>query len=1135
MRFAIFRNVGLLLIVSASLDCKPRRSLSDLAENGGFNETFLEIQKEIAALDARFKLYSEGQMPLLDETVSKHVEETQGKGKNKIDPPDNCPEDLWNQDLSWNNAFLVDLDKKAKESPHLLVRLHAIKLIAIMTNRGSVDCAAQKIDEIVFEYKALRDTPPDQELLLPGATANASYACTSLLRCSVAIEVAVMIGSTFPNADTAQKMTAAIRESIKPLKIPDISRTVLNYRLDSADAYVEFMRATQYHDPAYHGSFVVLDAAQAGQLTQQFDRVLSTFRETYISLTAQPEALVTKDGAIANLIENTLVKQDLAKKDDQVWDLGDSESKRMAELAVEIYQPAIDNHRFNLGMRHYIDRLLMSDPKPWLDKIRSQVTAQRRGREIDGLPANWNITEEERSRILSSQGIAANNGGIEPIAAFMALTNFIDHEVYLPFRSDFRATINFVVEQMNRREKFTIFPKAVHVDSVFRAFDFHQKSYANNVASLPGSDLQLPPEKMEEVQRLRRTFRRLMAIETDIVRKKDQQGNLTWAGFQSVHHQMNRYNALMIARGAAMNKLVDYAKEPWTKHFFDRVLKIETADNPFASTVNKYKTKSAWADALLIPWWTRVPVPTNVVIFNPDNLGNRLQFDLDYATGDLIGQYLVIECADRILTNEGRAEKGMILKDQTFFIDDSTKINFECRPEWTYTDLVTKAFAYGRSTGKDKAEDKLARAIKDHPLLHTAMMVAMSAVIPHFSAVLLRSIAIAGRLVPNVIRTAWYARYIMTLGKLVLDSFIFGVGDFYFRQVIDTVLGIKMTPEEAAAHTSAIFNWRGIMTGALIFGIIPMAHGPVDKLVRGLLGPNVLGTSLYNRTIQNAIFRTPFNRGAVQQLTTSELTRVGALWTLSTGAQMTAETSIFVFHPMLEEEMAAYWQQLKGTYREPGEMEKIWRTLHEPRKVEQIIASALTVTAFTTNRMMGHGVRSSGLDYRVDRQMQFWGTRTRSRSYMQPGFVPHLEFALPKEANKQQVEQAFGEYMEVISKDVQQLKSGGKFSPEVQFIYATEIRRRVLARRMLTEEMDWTKVGPPTSAPELQKYGLEFALDRKLDKDPLKTNNRERDAIWLRTYENIFTGMSNSGLPRSQNQAPQPGTINDAPMPPIYE
>jgi hypothetical protein len=1079
MRLDIRKILAFSLVIVASLNCKPRRSVSGLNEAGEFGSTYLEIQRTITEFELRAKLYE--QLPLIDESVSDWVRQKGANPSNRVSAPESegCPAEVWNRDLSWSNKLVGDLVTAAEKSPHFQVRMYAVKTLILYGNRHSMDCASQKIEELMFTKGAFRDEKIDPKFVTNDP--NAGVVCSSLLRCSIALEVGVLLASNYPNTDLSTRVFNAVNAVFQSINFLQESRDYLTYRVQSGLAFQKFMRLTQFQNSEFRGSIPVLAASnpEVQQLRGELDGLIRAFQPKYQAFVENPDRLTTKNGFIANEFVDNVYKLDVMKDSSKrAWGQTEEQDKILMDLVKPIWQPALDNYKFNIGLRYYLERLETDDPRPWLQKVKERAVAFRKLKEqsdflYDGAP----VPEAERQKILSGMGVNANDPMTDPVAVFLALTTFIDKEIYMPFRANFREAINYVVEQMNKAERMDIMPKLAQVDATFVAYEQHLQTYGGTLVNLPTSDIMLRPEQKQEVGEMRQMIGRLMAVEPAMV------DDPNWKGFVSVQHQVTKFSRLLMARAAVVGGITEYLKKGTWERFSDKHGSM--------------------------PVLGHLTVP---VLWNPDSKVDRLQFDLFNATNNLMAQYLVLECADRI--RAGGGGRGLAIK-KPFFIDEATTANFQCNKSWSYTQLTTEANKEASRLTQRKVEEKLDRSIAEHPLLHTAMTIAMCAVVPHISALAVRSVAMLGRFVPVAVQTTMAMRAVIWFGRLAIDSFVFGIGDFYFRQGLNAITGMKPSPAEAAAQVSALFNWKGIATGALIFGIIPMAHGPVDRIVRGVFGPSVLGKELYNKTLQSALFRSPAAQGAVQQLTTKELSRQGALWMLSTGAQMTAETSIFVFHPMLEEEGHKIWETMKGTYREPSEMEKIWQRLHTPDKISQVLSSFVTVTAFTTNRLMGHASHNSGFDMRMDRQLKFYGANRYSDYYQHTFYDPIVELGMytKGEATPEASKTAFESQMRIFAKEIAKRDAPvenlstpeqAKFVEEVkakfnamppasQFKFAYEIRRRVLAKRMLTNEIEWS-LNPQREVKELEPFGLEFAFDKKFDKPPREYNNAQQGA-----------------------------------------
>jgi hypothetical protein len=1074
------KTIALLLIFSSLVsDCKVRRNISGLAEGGDYSAEFTQIQEKIMEIQLWIKNYNEGQHSLVDEGVLNYVKSRQGKPGNLVAKPAQCQLSDWNKDLAWNNDMIAKLEDLSKKSPHYMVRMTALKELSTLVRKNGMTCGAEKLRELV--PLAMKDSEPVKELLANPNEKPQVYACSSLLRCSFALEVGVVMGKNFPNLDVGINMLKSVADTVQYFSFSGSMKNIVTYRARSSIAFLKFIRFTRITDPEMQGVTLVFSPMdpQYTDILNEYDQLRREFDAEFqmISAPDTDEYRVARE-YISGFARNEIVNQDILNPEVTDYFVLDPDKRELIDQYVQetIFKPAVDNYWFNRGMRLYLERMTMADPQKWLAQVRRRVEINQAWNEEeqllrDGAP----LSEPEKEEMFRKFGLNIddpNHRAIDPEIAFIGVTAFVGYEVFLPYRSDFLNLIQFLTQKIPVERRMNYIPKMQEVATYYGAFGNYLGSYANQALTYDQDDLMLSKEKLAEVDRVRAMHKRILERELDIVRTPG------WQSFQSLHHQLMRYNHLMSLRGVALGKLVD-----------------ELRSDDFTKT-----TVFHWND-LDYGWWGDIDrwVP---VFFDPDSKVNRAQFDIDNALGDLIGQYLTLECTDRVHTRGGQA-KGLKIVEK-FYLEDSD-IKFDCKKGESFTDLRSRAAAYGRSIAKEKIDDKLARAIKENPFLHAAIMVGMSAVAPHVTMVFMRLASSLAAVVPPAVHAMTVMRYASNFGKLILDSWIFGVGDYYVMGALDKTLGVKMTPQEHEAHASAMWNVKGIIQGAVIFGLIPFAHGGMDKLVRGSIGNRVLGKDLVAKVTAAARTNT-----RVTYSSWKEMSRAGSLWTLSMGAQASAEAGIFIFQPMIMEKWEEAKLRFAGTYREPDEMEKLWMKLYGPTKYESALGTLVTVAAFSTNRVLGHGVHQNGYPSNLKNELAFWGVRARAALGMKRSQIernnPYEILGVGREATADQIREAYEYRMQVAGKKFDSFRMMGlnvKSSQLAEFSNAA--KRLIFAKKALLGEIDWAAPNTMQLKFELERYGLDFIVLKDKTIDPtINTQNKPIESDWVVNDANFF-------------------------------
>jgi hypothetical protein len=1071
-----------LLFVFASLvsDCKVRRNLSGLAEGGDYSAEFNQIQEKIMEINLWVKNYNEGQNSLVDESVVDLVKSRQSKPGNLIAKPAQCQQTVWDRDLAWNNKLMVELEKATKESPHYMVRMTALKELSNLVRKNNLTCGAEKLRELAAV--AMKDSEPVKELLADQNQRPAFYACSSLLRCSFALEVGTLIGKNFPNQDLGINMLKSIAETVQYFSFSGSMKSIITYRARSSIAFLKFLRLTQITNPEMQGRTLLLSAMdpEYSALIKDYDQLRQEFDAEFqmISAPDTDEYRVARE-YISGFARNEIVNQDILNPEVTDYFVLDPDKRELIDQYVQetIFKPAVDNYWFNRGMRLYLERLTTIDPLAWLAKIRRRVEVNQAWNEEEQLMKDGAALSEPEKEALFGQFKLniddPNDRAIDPEIAFIGVTAFIGYEVFLPYRSDFLNLIQFLTQKIPVERRMNYIPKMQEVATYYGAFNNYLGSYANQALTYDTDDFNLSKEKRAEVDRVRAMHKRILERELDIVRTPG------WESFSSLHHQLQRYNHLMSLRGVALGKLVD-----------------ELRSDDFTKTTVFHWSGDEWSD---INDW--VPV-----FFDPDSKVNRAQFEVDHALGDLIGQYLVMECTDRVHTQGGRS-RGLVITEK-FYLEDSD-IKFTCNKGEKFVDLRSRAASYGRSIAKEKIDDKLARAIKENPFLHAAIMVGMSTVAPYATMGFMRIAGLLGGLVPPAVHAMTVMRYVHGAGKLILDSWIFGVGDYYVMGSLDKMLGVKITPQEHEAHASAMWNLKGIIQGAMIFGLIPFAHGGMDKLVRGSIGNRVLGKDLVAKVTAAAQTNT-----RVTYASWKEMSRAGTLWTLSMGAQASAEAGIFIFQPMIMEKWEEAKLRFAGTYREPDEMEKLWMKLYGPTKYESALGTLVTVAAFSTNRVLGHGVHQNGYPSNLKNELAFWGVRARAalgtkRSQVEKN-NPYEILGVGREATPEQIRAAYEHRMKVAGNKFDSLRMMGINVKAGQLKEFSNLAKRLIfAKKALLGEIDWAAPNTMQLKFELERFGLEFIVLKDKTIDPtVNTQKAPVETDWVVTDTNFFPPVS---------------------------
>jgi hypothetical protein len=1006
----------ILFGVSISTSCKPVRSnLRESSVRGGF-ESLKKIQDSTATLVTEITQLT--QESLLSDDVIKYAK-SQGKNlKNRLTPPPNCPTVLWDSTLGWNHKFLGKLIQVAENAESFQERAVALKGLIRLGSIHDLACWKQQVTALM--PRAIRDSQPPAVLLAGKGERLKNYACSTIINCSIAMEIAAFMVEEAPYAKVTDNLLRKVRESISSLFFQGPTSDVLSYRIDSILARRDFYVASGIKMPHYAGRHIVTSATEP--------KVVAVTKKLQ-ALSVQYEALFNRvlnqspiiRNGVNSFLHHQFIEYDVLGEDIQYQALDEQEQAAIDSYARQFFQTAQSAYYANKGLWLYLERLKSKDPRPWLSKVRKMVDAFAAISEKEAILGS--VSAQDIERTIKVYGLDRMNLGDyrglldDPGSAdfnveylFMALTMFMEREMMLPYRAEFIQTCKYLISRMSQAQIAQVAPQIRMVQELINGNENLVNRYLSGVIPGASDKFSLPKEYNTAAASARKVIGRLLRDEVEFA------NNAKLQGFESVYRMILDFMRAMTIREGAQAKFIDKLEEPMS--------------------------------------WQYIKEETNRILWNPASGRAEFEFNVDKSISSVIASWLMIQCLDRGFTQEGRRLGPAI--DEKFFLD-GTPIKFTCPRGADWQTLSYRANAYANSISLDLVRHKLKDAINHHPFLHAAQALAVSTVMPSVSFGLIKAMSTIGRAIPG---TARMMSLVSTLGRfrltrLAYESWLFGVIDFGIKRKVRHALNVEIPKELESQEVNALWNVNGIIQGAVIFGLVPMAHGPVDGFVKKLFTNKILGKDLAAAVTNSARRNQKLAFG-----TFKNFSRRFSLGALSMGAQYNTEAAIFTVYPMIMEKATVLYQQRVAlNYQEKTDQDELLEKIYGESVVQRVVGSYITAGAFTANRLTKMSMESAGYPKGLAQELRFWGVKSRAalgtpRSKRKVN--PYEILRVSRTASQKEIDMAYELRSYGLNKSIESLQSQGvKISRGEQAKFQERIRSLTMAYKLLSGQRDW--------------------------------------------------------------------------------
>lgn len=975
--------------IIASISCKPRKDakLFDRVEEltaQRFDE-YERIEEAIAAMEA-LSLQSTN-FGLLDDALCKEKSEpTRGDdGKLNLEVcltprdektntfagrPTNCPVKGWQSDLAWNSPVLSKLYNYIVDgNEHLPVRLKALEKLAEITSREQLFCHQQVIEELL---PRIMDKAPDPDYVYNGnfsEEANQAsgdvcghvkqdrapryWRCSSMLRCAQTRETLHKLADVLYNSRNFESYLCEARHAAAFLDYSGSVATMLAYQFDSTIAHQQFLKTTQMRRPDLAGRAVELTGEEFSRLQKRYQVLISRYKALFASRNNTYTAAGINAEVMAELIERDIIGIENLNE----TELDEDQFIAITEYARSILEVVPSLFEYNFGTYLYLSRISGNpNPRGWIAELKDRVAlgkklaekvadqqflesrlARSERREPDVVEG---LSRDETVEVYDRASKRAPQDGevpfaISPVVAIRALLNFADYEIGMPYANQFHQGIWYFLNevammkdewggQIGEKIIERLIPDIYAVQGHMQARQSQMDQAAPLLVKATGVRYldQLDPYLKNAYEKQRRRLQVLIEREPDIASDPEM------AGFHSVQFQLQKLAEALSRHSFAL-------------HAYHCTLRKNDDEMPGCVDENGESLyQEGWWDAIYRSWR------------DPASGRNKQKFTMIGHYGDLVGTWITFNCI--AMLHDRSATKAVI--EESFFVD-GREISFDCGKYDNYAQLSAAALSYGSNLSQKEVEKLLHEAIKNHPALHTMLVVAVGPALGAFGPLsMLTSRAFHG--LALAVRSSTLARVAVAgLGRvtdLVIQSYLFGVVEHFGSDMqgrwVSSQLGFK--PEysaiEKAMHPSPYTNWAGVAQGALIFGAIPLAHGAAAKLVSVGLRRGRMAAAV------NAYAQTAALPSQVGRLIPMKDKLLAWTYHATSGvAQSAAEWGLFAGMPIIQSKGSEFFARISGAYREPTDFDRIMERMYQPSMAENMVNSLLTVAAFSANRYTG--------------------------------------------------------------------------------------------------------------------------------------------------------------------------------------
>ena len=913
--FACFASLCIL-----ASNCKPRKSSSKVS---GAAEEIASLQaraKEIQQIVAQKELFSGsatmGQGDLTMKSAADQAAQAPSDAR-AFKMPGGCSDELWKATPEYDAPVFGRL-KQSLASPFYDVRVEAFKAIAGIIFSKNLHCGVKVVEGLL--ESTFKDDAPSKELVRSDTPENVKWHCSNYIKCSFMMDAIFEVMTPMRDSEVLLNLirqTQKTASSYMDSKISPIVSKLISYRAEHAIAQLTFLRKTRiFTEYSVGRPLNRVDEASMTELRKLFSDLQMIYESEVVErFQGDRYAILVKQEFIK------LLTQEIFPDPGNFYKLPPEERKRQ-EDAAETYLaslPAavIQSYENIQATALYLERIPQASPLDWLADLKKGVALFKLVRQKQKLLElqGKSISDSELSTLAAQVGTRSDGKpaeAINPRIAIRALSAYFDHEVWLPFRADVIQTANEIYMQIEPSVRVSVLSDLRRMEkSAEKVWGYFSKK-SSAMAGLDNVGLNITDKQMAHYNEMRATISRLAMAEPEIARlatAKSENADLPkMYGFNSLVSELQEYTQRMLRRASAQKKYVEFFADDKAlpKQFIDHVVSQKTRSEAY-----RY-------------------------FFAPGTGSDQLLFDLKREHWALIEQFLVIKCLDRVY---GHHLDANALKISERFILEETELTFECKSDWSLSELRRQAFNYARGRSQTEVEQHVWRAVRNSPFLHTAMMVGLSAVVGPASAWMFQSAALSAGVPAVVVQGALMGRNVLMIPKLIVESYVFSVAEWGATKVIDQ-LGesagawgkIQYSAQELkemSAH-SPFTNWEGALTGAIIFGAIPYVHHVGGSLAQNALTKVMAAPSPWLKHVA---------KGA---------------------GEFAGEYAFFRYHHDLTVKADEFWQRLNLNYKDIDAEMELQMRMHNPDGVQQSLSTLITVLGFSANRWGGAGLRQLG-------------------------------------------------------------------------------------------------------------------------------------------------------------------------------